>query len=147
MACYETVRVIRLFPSEEVPIAFLDIGDIVSFHNVEIDISLLEEMDPVIQNMFRNLIVSTFDTAKKKGFIVIRRGITAGESYFDVSLGTTAFKSHALTLSNIETLSYYKFPLNTSPFPKNFILNRSSQYEIAFKIEHLIPTMKYDALY
>lgn len=140
---YETVSILRLFPSEEIPTVCLKIGDIVSFHNIEINTGLLDQMDPMIQNLFQNLIKSTLDQTKRKGYVVVNRGLIGGESYIDVSIATSAFPIPTLTLSNIDSLSYFKFPLNNSPFPKNFILNRSSQYEIGFKIEHLVPSMKY----
>jgi len=143
---YESTRILRLFPSEEVLRVFLDIGDIVTFHNIEIDTEILQEMATEIQNMFRTLIVSTFDTSKRKGFAVIARGVTGGENYIDVSVETKTFPSSTLTLSTIDSMAYYKFPLSSSSFPKNFILNKSSQYEIGFKIEHLVPTMNYDEL-
>jgi len=143
---YETVSIVRLFPSESTPTVFLATGDIISFHNIEIDPTLLQMMDSIIQGMFRNLIVSTLDNTKSKGYVIVARGTTGGENYIDVSIGTSAFPNSKLSLSNIDTLTYYQFPLSNSPFPKNFILNRSSQYEIGFKIEHLVPTMKYEAM-
>jgi hypothetical protein len=143
---YESIGILRLFPSQEIPSVFLGIGDIITFHNIEIDTQVLQVMDPLIQSMFRNLILSTFDTSKRKGFVVVMKSMMGGESCIDVSLQTKSYPSSTVSLSNIDTLTYYKFPLSSSPFPKNFILNKSSQYEIGFKIEHLVPTMKYDAL-